>query len=193
MERFKMNLYNTLRKIKILLIDDDEWIRDSLCLLFENEGCNLSAVESAEEALEVLKLKSFDIIITDYRLPGMDGLEFLSQIQTSCPNIIKILITAYGTDDIYSRAKDVGVEDIIKKPFTVETIEKSLSKLVIKLEQAQTNNNEPYNCSTNNHKVQNKPCICPNCGLQTNHNYGFPCFVIVCPKCGSTMTLEQKK
>ena len=61
-----MNLYNTLRKIKILLIDDDEWIRDSLCLLFENEGCNLSAVESAEEAFEVLKLKSFDIILSRF-------------------------------------------------------------------------------------------------------------------------------
>jgi len=63
-----------------------------------------------------------------------------------------------------------------------------------KFEQAQVDNNEPYNCSTNKqNKVQNKPCICPNCGSRTNHNYGLPCFVIVCPKCGSIMTFKDKK
>jgi len=112
-----MDLYNTLRKTKILIIDDDEWIRDSLCLFFENEGCQLSALETAEEAVGLPELKSFGIIIVDYRLPGMDGLTFLKHIHKSCGNIIKILITAYNTDEIISSAKALDVGDIINKPF----------------------------------------------------------------------------
>ena len=132
MKSLKMDLYSTLRKTKMLIIDDDEWIRDSLCLFFENESCPLSAVETAEEAIELLKLKSFGIIVVDYRLPGMDGLTFLKHIQKSCANTIKILITAYSTDETVSRAKALDVGDIINKPFTAETLELSLSRLLVK-------------------------------------------------------------
>ena len=65
-----MDLYRILRKMKILLIDDDEWIRDSLALFMEAEGCHLKACESAEEAWDALKQQPYDIIIADYRLPG---------------------------------------------------------------------------------------------------------------------------
>ena len=67
--------------MKILLIDDDEWIRDSLRLFFEGEECHLKAIEKAEEGLKILKNENYDIIIVDYRLPDMDGLEFLKQIK----------------------------------------------------------------------------------------------------------------
>jgi len=127
-----MDLYNTLRKTKILIIDDDEWIRDSLFLFFENEGCQLSALETAEEAMGLPDLKSFGVIIVDYRLPGMDGLKFLKHIQKSGKNIIKILITAYNTDEIISKAKALDVGDIINKPFTAEALELSLSRLLFK-------------------------------------------------------------
>jgi len=127
-----MDLYSIINEIEILVVDDDEWIRDSLCLFFENESCPLSAVETAEEAIELLNLKSFGIIIVDYRLPGMDGLTFLKHIQKSCANTIKILITAYSTDETVSRAKALDVGDIINKPFTAEALERSLSRLLVK-------------------------------------------------------------
>jgi len=135
-----MDLFSVLRKMKILVVDDDEWIRDSLSLYFENEECSLLALETAEEAIKLLTRESFEIIIVDYRLPGMDGLEFLKHIQESCPCAIKILITAYGTDDVISRAKDFGVVDIINKPFTSDTIEHSLSLLLIKHNQGSVPN-----------------------------------------------------
>ena len=109
-----MDLFATLRKMKILVLDDDEWIRDSLSLFFENEGCRLLALETAEEAEALLAREHFDIIITDYRLPGMDGLEFLKHIQESSPCAIKILITAYSTEDVISKAKNLGVVDFIR-------------------------------------------------------------------------------
>jgi len=127
-----MDLFNKLKNMKILLIDDDEWIRDSMSLFFESEGCNLKALESAGEGLKMLKNKNYDIIIVDYRLPDMDGLEFFKRIQESHPNAFKILITAYGSKELLSEAKEMGVHDFIEKPFTSETIEESLSRLINK-------------------------------------------------------------
>ena len=116
--------------MKILLIDDDEWIRDSLCIFFESEGCQLRAFETAEEALEELKNQPYDLIIVDYKLPGMNGLEFLNRIQRVNPNIIKVLISAFISNEVASEAKKLGIQDVIEKPFTSETIEASLARVI---------------------------------------------------------------
>ncbi len=125
-----MDLFNKLKKMQMLLIDDDEWIRDSLSLFFEGEGCHLLALETAEEGMEALKRHDYDIIIADYKLPGMDGLEFLRQIQESHADVMKILITAYGSEEVVSEAKRLGARDFIQKPFTSEAVEESLSVLI---------------------------------------------------------------
>ena len=122
--------FDKLKKMKMLLIDDDEWIRDSLSIYFESRGCHLNALETAEEGLEALKNQVYDIIITDYRLPGMDGLEFLRRIQASHPQAMKILITAYRSEDVVSEATRMGIQDFIDKPFTAKNIEDSLSRLL---------------------------------------------------------------
>ncbi len=129
-----MDLFKKLKKMKILLIDDDEWIRDSLTLFFESEECRLIALETAEEGIDALKQESYDIVIADYRLPGMDGLEFFEHLQKSHPNVIKILITAYGSKGVVSEAFKLGIHDFIDKPFTSETIERSLLRLIEKRE-----------------------------------------------------------
>ncbi|MBW1695745.1 MAG: response regulator [Deltaproteobacteria bacterium] len=125
-----MDIYSKLREKKMLLIDDDEWIRDSLSIFFEAEGCHIHTLETAEEGLEILKHQPYDIIIVDYRLPGMDGLDFLRRIKGQYPNSIKILITAYGDKEIAYEARQLGVNDFIEKPFTTTTIEASLSLLL---------------------------------------------------------------
>ena len=116
--------------MKILLIDDDEWIRDSLGLYFEDEGCQLFALETAEEGIEALKDQNYDIIMVDYRLPGMDGLEFLKRIQKTQPNALKVLITAYKSKGVVSEALKIGIQDFIEKPFTTKTIKGSLTRLI---------------------------------------------------------------
>ena len=127
-----MKLFSMLRQMKILLIDDDEWIRDSLGLYFEGEGCHLLAVETAEEGVEELKKQDYDIVMVDYRLPGMDGLEFLRRIQKTQPHALKVLITAYRSEGVVSKALKMGVQDFIEKPFTTKTIEESLTRLIEK-------------------------------------------------------------
>ncbi len=128
-----MDLFTKLKTMKILLVDDDEWIRDSLRLYFEAEGCRIVAIETAEEAIEALHRQDYDIIITDYKLPGMDGVEFFRRIQNSHPNTIKILITAYKSEVVVDEAKKAGVQHLIAKPFTSDTIEASLTRLTANL------------------------------------------------------------
>lgn len=125
-----MNLFSILKNMRILLIDDDEWIRDSMTLFFEGEGCHIKAIESAEEGFEELNGQEYEIIIVDYRLPGMDGLTFLKEIKELYPSPIKILISAYGNAEIIEKARAIGIQDYIQKPFTSDTIEVSLSKVM---------------------------------------------------------------
>lgn len=127
-----MNIFNRIRDMKILLVDDDEWIRDSLSLFFEAEGCELLAFETAEEGLEAVEHKAYDIVISDYKLPGMDGLEFLRRVKEKQPNAFEILITAYANCAILKEAKMLGVQDIIPKPFSSEDVETSLTRVVEK-------------------------------------------------------------
>lgn len=127
-----MHLFSELRKMKILLIDDDEWIRDSLRIFFEEEGCQLLALETAEEGLVAFREDTYDIIIVDYKLPGQDGIQFLKHIQKAHSDAIKILITAYKSEPVVSQAKKLGVHGFIEKPFTSETILESLSYLIEK-------------------------------------------------------------
>ena len=125
-----MDIFDRIKNMNILLVDDDEWIRDSLSLFFQAEGCNLRTFETAEEAMEAVKQQVYDIVISDYKLPGMDGLEFLRRVKEKQPNAFEILITAYANCEIVKEADEIGVKDIIPKPFTSEDVETSLSRIV---------------------------------------------------------------
>ena len=125
-----MNPFDNLKKKKTLLVDDDELIRDSLSIAFRNKGCFLQAAETAEEGLQALKRESFDIIISDFVLPRMNGLEFLKLATTSHPNIQKILITGYGDDNIAAKALEIGIHKLVEKPFTVKALLDSLSMMI---------------------------------------------------------------
>ena len=125
-----MDIFNRIKCMKILLVDDDEWIRDSLSLFFEAEGCELITFETAEEGLEAVKHIAYDIVISDYKLPGMDGIEFLRRVKEKQPNAFEILITAYANCEILKEAKMLGVKDIIPKPFSSEDVETSLIRII---------------------------------------------------------------
>jgi len=113
-----MDIFSRLREMDMLLIDDDEWIRDSLSIYFDSEDCRLVTCDSAEDGLQLLGSQQFDIVIADYRLPGMDGIEFFKKSRLSRPDVVKILITAYSTDSVSSQAMQAGVQKVIPKPFT---------------------------------------------------------------------------
>jgi len=125
-----MDIFAKLRNMRILLIDDDEWIRDSLSIFFESEGCHILALETAEEGLSALEDRNFDLLIVDYKLPGMDGLELLKRVQNEHCDAIKVLITAYRNDWIVTEAKKLNIQGFIQKPFTSESLMASLTCLM---------------------------------------------------------------
>ena len=125
-----MDLFSKLRNMKILIIDDDEWIRDSLRIFFEAEGCHVVVLETAEEGLAELKFQAYDLIIVDYKLPGLDGIEFLKRTYDEQADAMKVLITAYRTDSVISEARKLKIQGFIQKPFTSESLMDSLAHLI---------------------------------------------------------------
>ena len=117
-----MNPFNELKKVKTLLVDDDEFIRDSLKIAFATKGCPIRVAENAEEGLQAIKEEQFDIIISDFRLPGMNGLDFLKLATVTQPQSVNILITAYRDEYLFSEAIRMGVTEFIDKPFSVKAL-----------------------------------------------------------------------
>jgi len=117
-----MDAFAKLANLKILLVDDDPFIRDAMTLAFKQKKFSLCTAETAEEGLEAMHEETFDIIICDFKLPGISGLMFLKQAVVSQPGSIKLLISAFSSDEMVSEAYRIGVHDFLQKPFTVETL-----------------------------------------------------------------------
>jgi DNA-binding NtrC family response regulator len=125
-----MNLSKKLNKVSILLVDNDELIRDSLSLFFQSEVGRFLAVDSAEKGLEALKQEKYDVVISDFTLPKIDALSFFKLVEKNYPDISKVLITSIFTSYIVSDAIMIGVRNFIQKPFSTRTIEKTLYQLI---------------------------------------------------------------
>jgi DNA-binding NtrC family response regulator len=106
--------------VKILFVEDDERLRDVLLEAAAMEEYDARGVSSAEAAAELLRAESFDVMVTDVTLPGMSGLDLLRQCQRLRPDIVPIVITAYGTVDIAVEAMKRGAADFITKPFELD-------------------------------------------------------------------------
>jgi DNA-binding NtrC family response regulator len=135
-----MNVYKKIGNKKILLVDDDVIMRESLSLLFKTHGCNFKATESAEDAMVEIAHENYDIVISDLRLGGMNGIDFLHQLEHTHPDCIKILMTAYGSEQNLPDVKENKIDDYIKKPLTANDLETCLEGLVGKKKPKQRSN-----------------------------------------------------
>jgi len=100
----------------ILLIDDSEFDRQfALKLLNSEANWNASACRNGEEALERLESQSFDLVVTDLRMPGMDGLQVIQEVRSRFPTMPVIMITSYGNEDIALQALHQGATSYIPK------------------------------------------------------------------------------
>ncbi len=105
------------RKISILIVDDEESVRDSLYNWFLEDGFRVECAENAKKALTILESDQFDIILADIKMPGMDGLEMLRRIKSLKPDAIVIVMTAFATVDTAVKALKDGAYDYVTKPF----------------------------------------------------------------------------
>jgi len=105
------------KKISILIVDDEESVRDSLFNWFIEDGYHVECAENAKIALLKLESGNFDIILADIKMPGMDGLEMLRRIKVLKTDSIVIVMTAFATVDTAVQALKDGAFDYITKPF----------------------------------------------------------------------------
>jgi len=124
-----MDPFTKIQKMKTLLIDDDELIRDSLSLAFSTKGCFLMAVESAEEGLSAMQENQFDIIISDFFLPGMNGIDFFKHAAIDQTDSMNVLITGNISSKNLIKNKKAKVHDFVQKPFSVTALAQSLAAL----------------------------------------------------------------
>lgn len=104
-------------KISILIVDDEDSVRDSLYNWFIEDGYRVECAENARVALSILEASDFDIILADIKMPGMDGLEMLKRIKLIRPEAIVIIMTAFATVDTAVQALKDGAFDYVTKPF----------------------------------------------------------------------------
>ncbi len=104
-------------KRRLLLVEDDEVFLRPLHRTLELKGYEVFPVHSAEEALDTLKAEDVDLVLTDRRLPGMDGVELVRHIKAEHPDLAVVVMTAYGTIESAVEAMRLGAEDYLVKPF----------------------------------------------------------------------------
>ena len=106
----------------VLVVDDEKNMRLSLQTVLKDEDYAARAVESAEEALTLLAREDFFMVITDARLGGMSGYEFLAKIHNQWPDLPVLMITAYATPKLAVEAIKAGAIDYVSKPFAPEEL-----------------------------------------------------------------------
>jgi two-component system, NtrC family, response regulator PilR len=123
---------------RLLIIDDEKSILDLLTAVFKKEGYSVKTAFSAPRALDLLERESFDLVITDIKMPGMSGMDVLARVKERTPDMPVILITAFGSISQAVEALKAGALDYIVKPFDIEELKiivaRGLEKLRLKEE-----------------------------------------------------------
>src|SRR5437660_9409260 len=123
---------------KLLIVDDEQGMRQLLSIVFGREGHDVRVAENGRRALELLRSREADVIVSDVKMPDMDGIELLRAARELLPEVAVVLMTAFATVDTAREAFKLGADDFITKPFDVEELKlivaKALERLTLKKE-----------------------------------------------------------
>jgi len=122
-----------LGKLSVLILDDEPIVGKRLTPALEKAGFEVECFEAPAEALARLNQKEFDIVVTDLRMEGMDGIQVLEHIMAHCERTRVILITGYATVEVAREALVKGAFDFIAKPFKPKDLRAVVSKAALSL------------------------------------------------------------
>jgi two-component system, NtrC family, response regulator PilR len=117
---------------RILVVDDDQGMREFLEIMLTQEGYSVSTASDAGRALSRCRKEAFDLIITDLKMPKMDGIEFLREVKNLSPEALVILITAYASGETAVTAMHEGAYDYIEKDFAIDDLKKIIRDALTK-------------------------------------------------------------
>lgn len=125
-----------MASLKILLIDDEERVPQGMRVILEEimDGFQLSATaKNGEQALDLLEFQEFDIIITDIRMPVMNGVDFIKRVRVRLPNIPIVVLSGHDDYEYLRVAIQYGITDYLKKPVNRTELSECLEKIAIQL------------------------------------------------------------
>ncbi len=126
----------------ILIVDDELLIRDLLYDYFNSQGWKTAIAENGEKALQILDEREVDLVLSDIRMPTMDGLVLTEQIKESHPDIPVVLMTGYPSVETAVSALRSRVVDYVTKPFNINQLYKIVEAQVSSEEDHQENSDE---------------------------------------------------
>lgn len=119
-------------KGKILVVEDEKSMREVLKILLEGENYDVTSASDGLEGLTYINKDIFDLVITDMKMPKLDGFKLLKKIKEISPETIVIMITAFGTTETAIEAMKLGAYDYINKPFKIDEIRLIITKAIEK-------------------------------------------------------------
>lgn len=108
--------------LRVLVVEDELLIRWSIVETLTNAGCSVTEAGDAASALQAAAAEDFDAVVLDYRLPDSNDLGLLEALRNQLPESRVVMMSAYGTPDIIQRAKALGVQRFLDKPFEMESL-----------------------------------------------------------------------
>ena len=108
---------------KILVVDDEQSLREVLSIMLKRAGYTVTSAADGEEAVELLQKEIYDLVITDLRMPKIDGMEVLKAVKSAAPETVVLIITAFASADSAVEAMKQGAYDYLTKPFQVDEVQ----------------------------------------------------------------------
>ncbi|MCK9426840.1 MAG: response regulator [Ignavibacteriaceae bacterium] len=127
-----LNNIKLLNMQKILIVDDDKDMCNIISTILKQEGYKIFKAYDGKQAIREISIKNYNLVILDYRLPNMDGIEVLQKIRNMGLSINVIMISAYGNDSIKLKAKELGVDQFLDKPFNLSKLFKVVKNTISK-------------------------------------------------------------
>lgn len=117
-----LNHGDKMRDARILVVDDDQDVLDMADCFFKKKGMEVHCAESGEKALEIFREKSFAVIITDFNMPGMNGVELAEKVQELGPPTAIIMATGKPSQELSDIAMQAGIKLVLPKPIHLEKL-----------------------------------------------------------------------
>lgn len=116
--------------MKILVVDDEEGARELFHTILTDEGYEVTLANDGQDALSRMHGNAFDLVVTDIKMPGMDGLQLLQEIRKAGSRADVIMVTAYGEVESYLKAMSLGAAEYINKPIRIKELKRIVHKVL---------------------------------------------------------------
>lgn len=122
----------THRRETVLVIDDDSAVVQSFERVLTDNGYHVKTALNGQSGLDLLKESDFDLVFTDIKMPGMDGIEVASRIKSEHPDLPVVIATGYGSEANEQRAREVGVTKLVRKPLSPDFIQMITAEALVR-------------------------------------------------------------